>query len=104
MRSLLLQFSLKPDCSHSRVVGQPSSKTSYVVLGDNAGPSKIAAIKKHGLTSINEDEFLNLIGTRVVREKDLDSATRKKIEKEQEAIKAGARELERQEKGKAKEG
>ncbi|KAJ7429158.1 hypothetical protein B0H11DRAFT_1769461, partial [Mycena galericulata] len=33
------------------VVGQPSSKTNYVVLGDDAGPSKLNAIKKHGLVA-----------------------------------------------------
>ncbi|KAF8876170.1 purine nucleotide binding protein [Infundibulicybe gibba] len=47
-----------------RVVGQPSSKTNYVILGDNAGPSKIAAIRKHGINTLSEDEFLNLIATR----------------------------------------
>ncbi|KAJ7444073.1 hypothetical protein B0H11DRAFT_1681714, partial [Mycena galericulata] len=31
------------------VVGQPSSKTNYVVLGDDAGPSKLNTIKKHGI-------------------------------------------------------
>jgi replication factor C subunit 1 len=34
------------------------------VLGDNAGPSKLAAIKKHNLKTLSEDEFLNLIATR----------------------------------------
>ncbi|KAH9978130.1 replication factor RFC1 C terminal domain-containing protein [Lactifluus volemus] len=46
-----------------RVVGQPSSKTDYVILGDNAGPSKLAAIKKHNLKTLSEDEFLDLIAT-----------------------------------------
>jgi replication factor C subunit 1 len=86
------------------VVGQPSSKTSYVVLGDNAGTSKVAAIKKHGLKSLNEDEFLNLIATRVVKEKDLDANTRKKMEKEQAAIRQAAQEMEKREKGKGKQG
>ena len=49
---------------YSRVVLQPSSKTDHVVLGENAGPSKIAAMKKHGLKTLSEDEFLNLIATR----------------------------------------
>jgi len=33
--------------NHSRVTPQPSSKTSYVVLGDNVGSSKLVAIKRH---------------------------------------------------------
>ena len=57
--------SLHHNHSHSRVTLQPSSKTSYDVLGDNAGPSKPAAIKKHGLKTHSEDDFLALIGTRV---------------------------------------
>jgi replication factor C subunit 1 len=47
----------------SRVVLQPSSKTDYVVCGDNAGPSKLAAIMKHGIKTLNGVEFLNLIAT-----------------------------------------
>ncbi|KAI0054114.1 DNA replication factor C large subunit [Auriscalpium vulgare] len=85
-----------------RVVGQPSSKTSYVVLGDNAGPAKLAAIKKHNLTTLTEDAFLELIATRVVAEKDLDEKTKKKREKEQKAIRDSAKEMEQREKAAAK--
>ncbi|KAH0839521.1 putative replication factor C, large subunit [Lanmaoa asiatica] len=96
-----------------RVTLQPSSKTSFVVLGDNAGPSKLAAIKKHGLKTLSEDDFLALIGTRVgpgggPGAAQLDEKTRKKMEKEKEAIKDAARALERREqqegKGKAASG
>jgi len=84
------------------VVGQPSSKTSYVVLGDNAGPSKLNAIKKHGLKTLSEDEFLNLIATREgpggPGGGGFDEKTKKKMEKEQEAIKQAAKDLERREK------
>lgn len=79
-----------------RVVGQPSSKTDYVVLGDNAGPSKLAAIKKHGIRTCTEDEFLNLIATRKGMGK-LDAKTKKKMEKEQEAIKQAAQDMEKRE-------
>ena len=87
----------------SRVTGQPSSKTSYVVLGSDAGPSKIAAIKKHGLKTLSEDAFLELIATRVVGEVGYDEKTRKKMEKEEEAIRAGAKELEKRERKQEKE-
>jgi replication factor C subunit 1 len=85
-----------------RVVGQPSSKTSFVVLGDNAGPSKLNAIKKHQLKTLSEDEFLNLIATRQgpggLGGGELDEKTKKKMAKEQETIKQAAKELEQREK------
>ncbi|KAI0709836.1 DNA replication factor C, large subunit [Earliella scabrosa] len=65
-----------------RVTGQPSSKTSYVVVGLDAGPSKLKAIEKNKLKTLDEDGFLNLIATR----------------KEQEAIRESAKEMERREK------
>ncbi|KAL1723420.1 replication factor RFC1 C terminal domain-containing protein [Schizophyllum commune] len=89
-----------------RVTGQPSGKTDYVVLGDNAGDSKLRAIKKHGLKTLNEDEFLALIGS---RNKDgrmkVDEKTRKKMEKEQAEIEKAAAELASREKkaGKGKQ-
>ena len=84
-----------------RVVGSPSSKTSFVVVGENAGPSKLAAIKKHGLKMINEDEFLNLIATR--KGDDIDQKTREKMEKEEEKIRNAAKEMEREERKAEKE-
>lgn len=86
-----------------RVVGQPSSKTDFVVLGDNAGPSKLAAIKKHNLRTLGEDEFLDLIATRKgLGNGKVDDKTKKKMEKEQQAIRQAAREMEnREEKDKA---
>ncbi|KAJ3873504.1 replication factor RFC1 C terminal domain-containing protein [Lentinula edodes] len=86
-----------------RVVGQPSSKTNYVVLGEDAGPSKLKAIQKHGLKTLDEDQFLDLIATRKGSGKGLDEKTRKKMEKEQDAIKAVAQEMEKKEKKAMKE-
>ncbi|KAI6117459.1 replication factor RFC1 C terminal domain-containing protein [Pisolithus croceorrhizus] len=80
-----------------RVTLQPSSKTSYVVLGEDAGPSKLAAIKKHGLPTLSEDGFLELIGTRVGPTAGLDEKFRKKMEREEEAIRSAAREMEKRE-------
>jgi replication factor C subunit 1 len=84
----------------SRVVGQPSSKTDYVVLGDNAGPSKLAAIKKHNLKSLSEDEFLDLIATRKGPGdgKGLSEKEKKKKDKEEKAIRDSAKEMEAREK------
>ncbi|OJA19091.1 hypothetical protein AZE42_03732 [Rhizopogon vesiculosus] len=90
-----------------RVVGQPSSKTSYVILGDNAGPSKLTAIKKHNLQTLSEDEFLNLIATREgpggPGGGGFDEKTKKKMAKDQDAIKQAAKELEQREKQASKE-
>ncbi|KAF5365675.1 hypothetical protein D9758_003145 [Tetrapyrgos nigripes] len=83
-----------------RVVGQPSSKTDYVVLGEDAGPSKLKAIEKHGLKTLDEDAFLNLIATRKgpgSNGKGLDEKTKKKLQKEQDAIKTAAKEMEQRE-------
>ena len=85
----------------SRVVGQPSCKTDFVVLGDNAAPSKIATIKKHGLKTLNEDEFLALIGSRK-GSGEIDEKTKKKMQKEKEDIKKAAREMEKRELSEAK--
>ncbi|KAF7331659.1 Replication factor C subunit 1 [Mycena kentingensis (nom. inval.)] len=85
-----------------RVVGQPSGKTDYVVLGEGAGPSKLNAIKKHGLKTLDEDEFLKLIGTRKGSGK-VDEKTAKKLEKEKKEMEAAAKEMEKREKKKQKE-
>ncbi|EED84404.1 predicted protein, partial [Postia placenta Mad-698-R] len=87
-----------------RVTGQPSSKTSFVVLGSDAGPSKLAAIKKNNLTTLDEDSFLQLIATRVPDPNKLDNKTKKKQEKEEEAIRTAAKEMERREKQTAQGG
>ncbi|CCM04947.1 uncharacterized protein FIBRA_07144 [Fibroporia radiculosa] len=81
-----------------RVTLQPSSKTSYVILGSDAGPSKLAAIKKNNLKTLDEDGFLNLIATRVPDASKLDDKTKKKREKEKEAIRTAAAEMEKREK------
>ena len=44
-----------------KVTGQPSSKTSFVVLGEDAGPSKLAKIKSQGIKTIDEHGLFDLI-------------------------------------------
>lgn len=89
---------------NSRVVTQPSSKTSFVVLGNDAGPSKVKAIEKHNLPTLDEDGFMKLIATRKGPSAGgkVDDKTRKKMEKEEEEIKQGAKELVKREKDAAK--
>ncbi len=42
-------------------VGSISSKTSFILAGDNMGPSKLEKAHKLGIKIMNEDEFLTLI-------------------------------------------
>ena len=62
----------------------PSRKTSYVIVGENAGSSKLTKIKDLGLEAINEDQFLDLIRERQGQE--LDDKQIKAMEKEQQKI------------------
>jgi replication factor C subunit 1 len=90
-----------------RVTGAPSKVTSYVVLGTGAGPKKLETIEKHKIKTLTEDGFLQLIASRSGGE--MDEKTKAKKEKEQEAMRKAAldmekkeREQEAQEKRKAK--
>ncbi|KAF1809182.1 DNA replication factor C, large subunit [Eremomyces bilateralis CBS 781.70] len=44
-----------------KVTTAPSGKTSYVVLGSDAGPKKLETIRKHNIKTINEDGLFDLI-------------------------------------------
>lgn len=44
-----------------KVSGSISSKTSYLVAGDNMGPSKLAKAEKLGTNIISEDDFLAML-------------------------------------------
>jgi len=67
-------------------------------LGTCVGPSKLATIKKHGLKTLNEDEFLDLIATRKgLGNGKVDEKTKKKLEKEHEDIKKAAKKMKKRE-------
>ena len=88
-----------------RVTGQPSSKTSYIVLGDDAGPSKLRKIKELNLKTINEDGLLELIRLLPANGGD-GKAAEKNLEKKKadlEKIKRDAEEMEKEERRKAAE-
>lgn len=83
-----------------KITGAPSSKTSYVVLGEDAGPSKLAKIQSHGIKTIDENGLFELIrrlpaggGTGKGAEK-----LREKRKAEEEKIKQQAIEMEKEEK------
>jgi replication factor C subunit 1 len=46
-----------------RVTSQPSSKTSYVVVGQDPGPKKMEKVEQHKIPTLDEDQFLELIRT-----------------------------------------
>jgi DNA ligase (NAD+) len=46
----------------AKVSGSVSSKTDYLICGENVGASKTDAAKKHNVKVLTEDEYLKLIG------------------------------------------
>lgn len=46
---------------NGRVTGAPSGKTNFLVVGEEAGQSKIEKAKKLKINTIDEDGFLDLI-------------------------------------------
>ncbi|WPH04995.1 Hypothetical protein R9X50_00789300 [Acrodontium crateriforme] len=83
-----------------KVTGAPSKKTSYVVLGDDAGPKKLQTIKQHGIKTINEDGLFALISKLPANGGDSAAAEKfaEKQAKEEETIRKAAAEMEREEK------
>lgn len=85
-----------------KITGAPSSKTNYVVLGEDAGPSKLAKIKQHGIKTINEEGLFELIRRLPASGGSGKSAEklRQKRKEEEEKIKKQAEEMEQEEKAK----
>ncbi|KAI1322954.1 replication factor RFC1 C terminal domain-containing protein [Xylariaceae sp. FL0255] len=88
-----------------KITGIPSSKTSYVILGEDAGPSKLTKIRDFGIKTINEEGLFELIrrlpaggGGGKGAEK-----VRQKRKEEEEKIKQQAAEMEKEEKAKKTE-
>ncbi|RFU31885.1 hypothetical protein B7463_g4492, partial [Scytalidium lignicola] len=86
-----------------KVTGAPSSKTSYVILGSDAGPSKLRKIKDMNIKTINEEGLFELIRRLPANGGD-GKAAEKNMEKkraELDKIKKDAEEMETEEKRKA---
>ncbi|KAN0060728.1 DNA replication factor C complex subunit Rfc1 [Thecaphora frezii] len=73
----------------ARITSAPSSKTSYVVVGEGAGAKKLELIKKNGIPTLDEDGFLDLIATRGAGE--LDEKAKKKLADEEKKVKETAK-------------
>lgn len=76
----------------AKVTSGPSSKTSFVVLGEGAGPSKMKFIKSNNIKTLDEDGLFDLIRSRGERE--LDPAAMKKLQQEEAKIVKAAKDLE----------
>lgn len=87
-----MQWFLSALLTFRRVTSGPSGKTDYVIIGDNAGKSKIDKIQAINLKTLTEDEFLNLIATRKGAKPD------EKQIKAEKKIQDAAKEMEKKEK------
>jgi replication factor C subunit 1 len=87
-----------------KITTGPSSKTSYVVLGNDAGPKKLETIAKLKLKTINEDGLFELIKRLPPNGGDSKAAEKhaEKKEKEEKAIRDAAAEMERADREAAK--
>ncbi|KAF4212416.1 hypothetical protein CNMCM8980_009147 [Aspergillus fumigatiaffinis] len=87
-----------------KVTTAPSSKTSYVVLGSDAGPNKLKKIQEHNLRTINEEGLFELIRRLPPNGGDSKAAEKHAAKKkaEEDKIKAMAAEMEAEEKRKLK--
>lgn len=89
-----------------KVTGQPSKNTNYIVLGQDAGPSKLRKIQDLNIKTIDEDGLTALIERLTAAGNQGDSkaqaAYKEKQRKEEEKIKAQAAEMEREEQARLK--
>ncbi|KAF2766041.1 DNA replication factor C, large subunit [Teratosphaeria nubilosa] len=82
-----------------KVTTAPSKKTSYVVLGEDAGPKKLQVIKANNLKVINEDGLFELIRRLPANGGDSAAAGKmaEKRAKEEEEMRKAAAEMDKQE-------
>lgn len=83
-----------------KVTTAPSKNTSYVVLGNDAGPKKLQIIKQHHLKTINEDGLYELIRRLPANGGDSKAGARyaEKKQKEEDKIKEMAAQIDQEEK------
>ncbi|ODV75582.1 replication factor C subunit 1 [Cyberlindnera jadinii NRRL Y-1542] len=72
----------------AKVTKSISGKTSVVVIGEEAGPSKVRKIKQHKIKAIDEDGFIQLIKGMPEEGGDGDAAEKARIKREEEERKA----------------
>ena len=55
------EYKLLIEQNGGKNVGSISNKTSFILAGDNMGPSKLQKAEKLGIQIISEDEFLEML-------------------------------------------
>jgi len=82
-----------------KVTGQPSKKTSYVVLGRDAGPKKLETIRSNNIKTINEDGLFELIRRLPANGGDSKAASKHEEKKanEMKKIETAAKEIDKEE-------
>lgn len=84
-----------------KVTGAPSKKTDYVVLGNDAGPSKLAKIRDMHIKTINEEGLTQLIEKLSARDgagsSKAQAAAQEKQRKEEQKIREQAALMEKEE-------
>lgn len=87
-----------------KVTGAPSKKTSYVVLGSDAGPKKLETIRAQGIKTINEDGLFALIKSLPPNGGDSKAAKEYEAKQalEEKKIKAAAAEMQKSAEAEAK--
>ncbi|KAK0705381.1 replication factor RFC1 C terminal domain-containing protein [Lasiosphaeris hirsuta] len=88
-----------------KVTTAPSSKTDFVVLGGDAGPSKLRKIQEHGIKTIDEEGLFYLIKTMPAHGgggKGAEKAKQKR-EEEEKKVREEAEKMEREEKARRAE-
>jgi hypothetical protein len=90
--STMIRLTSEPPSTCRTVTGAPSGVTSFVVVGANAGESKLRKIAEKKVPTIDEDGFLDLIRLRGSGK--LDDKQRKKAKEEEAKIKRVAQEME----------
>ncbi|KAL4918216.1 replication factor RFC1 C terminal domain-containing protein [Aspergillus aurantiobrunneus] len=88
-----------------KVTTGPSSKTSYVVLGSDAGPKKLETIQKNKLKTINEEGLFELIRRLPANGGDGKAAEKHEAKKkaDEEKVRQMAAEIDKEEKRKEAE-
>ncbi|KAK4146455.1 replication factor RFC1 C terminal domain-containing protein [Dichotomopilus funicola] len=88
-----------------KVTGTPSGKTDFVVLGDDAGPSKLRKIKELGIKTIDEEGLFYLIKTMPAHGGSGKGAekAKQKQEAEEKKIREEAAQMEKEEKARKAE-
>lgn len=85
-----------------KVMGAPSKNTGWIVLGDDAGPSKLAKIQQFGIRTIDENGLFEMVKRLPAGGGDSKEAekAREKQDKELEKIRIAAEEMNREEESK----